>query len=389
MRSGLARPASPPVPGPDLAPAVQHRRWMAAPLRTLRLAQRRFGPVFRWDFPAFGPTVVVAGVGEARALAALRPPTLLGIREPLAAVVGPASVLALRGSAPHAARRRLGSAMGSAGPWVEGFVERTDVRLAGRDRVDLYELALDAVTDALGLGLGVDDPAWGAVLDGVFGGPAPGHLFGGDGVERRGALQQLRARVGTGAGEGWEAALAAGGAGADDLALTLLGATREPVAAACAWSVVAACRAGAWGASDREIVLEALRLHPPGPLLRRVTGEELLVGPHRLPPGTQIALATALLHRDPRSYADPDRFQPERWRSSRPPRDLLTWGMGSRRCLGARVALGMVEAFVGQLRAHRPRWIPGPSGVERHNLTLVPAARDVELAGTTDRKVFP
>ena len=69
---------------------------------------------------------------------------------------------------------------------------------------------------------------------------------------------------------------------------------------------------------------------------------------HPIPAGANVALAIWLLHRHPDHWADPERFDPERFRDSqhhgRPGDHYLPFGLGPRTCLG--LAFAMHEALI-------------------------------------------
>jgi cytochrome P450 family 135 len=104
--------------------------------------------------------------------------------------------------------------------------------------------------------------------------------------------------------------------------LALLMAGQEPIAAALTWLALLLGaepqaaerlrREPAGGAYERAVVDESLRLHPPAvAMLRRLTRAATLAG-HELAAGTSTMAPMPLLHRDARSFEQPDRFLPER-----------------------------------------------------------------------------
>lgn len=85
---------------------------------------------------------------------------------------------------------------------------------------------------------------------------------------------------------------------------------------------------------------ETLRLYPPAWLLHtRVSRlEDTLPSGARLPSGSRVFLSPWSLHRDPRWFPDPDRFDPDRFSEDatmhRPAFCYIPFGGGARRCLG-------------------------------------------------------
>ncbi|MCM3923601.1 cytochrome P450 [Frankia sp. AiPs1] len=94
------------------------------------------------------------------------------------------------------------------------------------------------------------------------------------------------------------------------------------------------------------VVKEALRLYPPGWLFTRSTTRDTELAGHPLPAGTTIFYSPYILHRRPDLFAEPDRFDPDRWLEDRA-RDIprgayIPFGTGGRKCIGDMFA--MIEA---------------------------------------------
>ncbi|TXN41220.1 cytochrome P450 [Methylobacterium sp. WL30] len=97
----------------------------------------------------------------------------------------------------------------------------------------------------------------------------------------------------------------------------------------------------------RAIIAEVLRLWPPAySLFLRQATEEVVLGDNIIAPGDLVQIVPYTLHRDPRWFADPDRFDPERFLKapSWPTYAYLPFGSGPRICIGQNFAL--VEACV-------------------------------------------
>jgi cytochrome P450 len=91
----------------------------------------------------------------------------------------------------------------------------------------------------------------------------------------------------------------------------------------------------------RAVITEAIRLYPPAWIIGRTVTADLRLGGWHLPPGSVAAVSPLLLHRDPRWYPDPDRFDPDRWLGGHPalPRNAyLPFGTGPRACIGEQFA---------------------------------------------------
>ncbi|MEV0942031.1 cytochrome P450 [Micromonospora wenchangensis] len=110
------------------------------------------------------------------------------------------------------------------------------------------------------------------------------------------------------------------------------------------------------------VVTETLRLYPPAWMMTRtVTGEAELDGV-RLRRGDTLVLSPYLIHRRPDLYADPTRFDPDRWLDTSPDRaSYVPFGAGARKCIGDQFAL--TEAILA-LTAVTARWELTPVGDE-------------------------
>ncbi|MFE2598783.1 cytochrome P450 [Streptomyces sp. NPDC059396] len=113
------------------------------------------------------------------------------------------------------------------------------------------------------------------------------------------------------------------------------------------------------------VVDEALRLKGVPFLMRRAV-EPVEIDGVRLPAGTEVGFSLHALHRDPRLFPDPERFDPDRWlperRHSRPRHAFMPFGAGSRKCVGdvfARTEMITVAATVLARWDVRP--VPGHS----------------------------
>jgi cytochrome P450 len=103
-------------------------------------------------------------------------------------------------------------------------------------------------------------------------------------------------------------------------------------------------------------IQETLRLYPPAPsLFLRRARRDVPLGPWCLPKGALVRITPWVIHRDPRWFPEPARFDPERFtaeaQAQRPPCSYLPFGGGGRTCLGrdfALAELSLVTAMVLQ-----------------------------------------
>ncbi|GAA1401437.1 hypothetical protein GCM10009639_43730 [Kitasatospora putterlickiae] len=109
------------------------------------------------------------------------------------------------------------------------------------------------------------------------------------------------------------------------------------------------------------VLTESLRLRPPGWVLLRTCTRETELGGRVLPRGAQVLLSPYVAHHNPRIFADPAVFDPDRWLPERAAA-LPRWGFagfanGPRQCLGADYA--RTEAAIA-LATVLARWHPAP-----------------------------
>lgn len=105
----------------------------------------------------------------------------------------------------------------------------------------------------------------------------------------------------------------------------------------------------------RRILDEAMRLYPPAWAISREVQRPFALGDRRLRRGAQLVISQWVLHRDPRWFPAPERFDPDRWLPERaaaiPRMAYLPFGGGPRVCIGNHFALTeavLVLARIGQ-----------------------------------------
>ncbi|MFJ7071845.1 cytochrome P450 [Streptomyces sp. NPDC098781] len=114
----------------------------------------------------------------------------------------------------------------------------------------------------------------------------------------------------------------------------------------------------------RCVVTETLRHRPPGWLFTRMTTEETVLAGQRLPRGATVLYSPYLLHHDPASFPDPERFLPDRWLPEQaatiPPGAMIPFAAGARKCIGDTFAMAEATVAVAFIARHwRLRHLPG------------------------------
>lgn len=104
------------------------------------------------------------------------------------------------------------------------------------------------------------------------------------------------------------------------------------------------------------VLAESMRLYPPAWAMGRRALRDFALGPYWLPARTTVLMSQFVMHRDPRYYPDPLRFDPERFtpeaKASRPKLAYFPFGAGPRQCIGESFAWmeGVLAlATIGQL----------------------------------------
>lgn len=172
----------------------------------------------------------------------------------------------------------------------------------------------------------------------------------------------------------------------DELAIMLL-AAHQPTAIALAWTfylmalhsdVDARLAAEVEQLGDRRataedldrlvytaaVIKESMRLYPPVWMTAREAIKECEIGGYRIAEGVSLALSPWVPHRDPRWFADPEAFRPERWLDGSleglPKFAYLPFGGGPRLCMGASLAkLSLVLVLATVVRRYRLTLAPG------------------------------
>ncbi|GFR31809.1 cytochrome P450 3A8 [Trichonephila clavata] len=111
------------------------------------------------------------------------------------------------------------------------------------------------------------------------------------------------------------------------------------------------------------IISETLRLYPPTIRLERMAVADYKLGDTgiTIPKGMLINIPTYAMHRDPKLFPDPEKFDPDRFtaeeRVKRDPYAYLPFGAGPRNCVGMRFALMEIKVclalFIANFKINR------------------------------------
>jgi cytochrome P450 len=127
----------------------------------------------------------------------------------------------------------------------------------------------------------------------------------------------------------------------------------------------------------RSVLAESMRLYPPVWLMGRRPVRDFPLGDYVIPTGAHVHVCQYVVHRDPRYFPDPTRFDPTRWTSgAEPPRPKFAYfpfGAGTRKCIGEELAWTegvLVLAALGQ--QWRLQLVPGHPVEPQPRITLHP-----------------
>ena len=120
-----------------------------------------------------------------------------------------------------------------------------------------------------------------------------------------------------------------------------------------------------------------MRLYPPVWGLERIAVEDDVVGGVRVPKGTLVGVIPWCIHRDPRWWPDPERFDPDRFlpeaAEARPRYAYLPFGAGPRVCIGNSFAMMEAQLALAMIaREHRLERAPWHRVVLDPSVTLRP-----------------
>lgn len=127
----------------------------------------------------------------------------------------------------------------------------------------------------------------------------------------------------------------------------------------------------------RRVGSETLRLYPPAPIIGRECLAEDEIAGVPVHPGAAVLTSPWVVHRDPRFWDDPERFDPDRFvperANVRPRYAYYPFGGGPRRCIGEAFALAEIPIVLATLaQRFRVRLAPGRRVEARPLFTLRP-----------------
>lgn len=124
----------------------------------------------------------------------------------------------------------------------------------------------------------------------------------------------------------------------------------------------------------KAVIKEVYRLHPPAPvLLPRESMEDIAIGGYTIPEKTRVFINAWAVGRDPKSWTNPEMFEPERFINSDidfkgQDFELIPFGAGRRSCPAITFGSATVETGLAQL-LHSFDW-ELPPGIRAKDLDM-------------------
>lgn len=125
------------------------------------------------------------------------------------------------------------------------------------------------------------------------------------------------------------------------------------------------------------IVLESMRLYPPIYAFGREAVQDCEIGGYGVPAGASVFFSQWVMHRDPRYFACPEKFDPDRWTTGStkrlPKYAYLPFGAGPRNCVGASFAMMEIVLLLAAIaQRFRITVAPGHIVIPQASFTLRP-----------------
>jgi cytochrome P450 len=132
-----------------------------------------------------------------------------------------------------------------------------------------------------------------------------------------------------------------------------------------------------------QVVREALRLYPPAYLVGRRALADITIGEHFIPAGTNVLMSQWIVHRDVRWFADPLRFDPDRWADGSlgdlPKYAYFPFGGGPRVCIGNTFAMFEATLILATIAQQARLELVSPASIRIQPAVTLRPAEPIEM----------
>ncbi|XP_061402880.1 cytochrome P450 4g1-like [Musca vetustissima] len=103
------------------------------------------------------------------------------------------------------------------------------------------------------------------------------------------------------------------------------------------------------------VIMETLRLYPPVPMIARRAEHDIKLpsGPYSIPKGTRFAIIQYAIHRDPKSFPNPNKFDPDNFLPERMAKrhyySYIPFSAGARSCVGRKFAMLKLKVLLSTI----------------------------------------
>jgi cytochrome P450 len=123
------------------------------------------------------------------------------------------------------------------------------------------------------------------------------------------------------------------------------------------------------------VVTESMRLYPPAWMIGRRAIDDYPLGDYLVPRRGMIIMSPYVMHRDARFFAEPERFNPDRWtpemKAALPKFAYFPFGGGTRQCIGEQFAMMELVLLVATIAQQwQLRLVPNHPVVPQPLITL-------------------
>lgn len=131
------------------------------------------------------------------------------------------------------------------------------------------------------------------------------------------------------------------------------------------------------------VLREAMRLYPSAYVIGRRPVEDITIGGHFIPAGTNVLMSQWIVHRDERWFDDPLRFDPDRWANGLaqrlPKYAYFPFGGGPRQCIGNSFAMFEATLILAMIAQRFELELITPDPIRIQPAVTLRAAQPIEF----------